>query len=114
MIAFRRCARLLTPQAFDRVFKQGKRMAVGPLLAVIAPNDAQEARIGFALSRKASPHAVQRNRLRRVLRERFRLARAHWHAVDVVITQRGKLESRAAEQTALDALWKTLDHRCRR
>ncbi len=70
-----RHARVRTRAEFDRVFKEARRTAA-PLLALHWHADAQPARLGLAISRKVDRRAVGRNRIKRVLRECFRRARA--------------------------------------
>ena len=57
------------------MFDQGRRLQ-HPLLALHHVADEQPARLGLAVSRKVDPHAVGRNRIKRVLRDRFRHLRA--------------------------------------
>src|SRR5690606_28464903 len=59
---------------FDRVFEAGKRTAE-PMLALHRLDDGVPPRLGLAVSRKVDPHAVGRNRIKRVLRDAFRRVR---------------------------------------
>lgn len=110
---FTKRARLLSAAQFDAAFKQGRRINVGQFTAVIAANTLGHARLGFALSKKHMPHAVDRNRARRLLRERFRLAQPELAAVDLVIMLRGKLPAEPKAVTAAaDAIWLQVLKRC--
>ncbi len=81
--------------------------------AVIAANPLDHPRIGFAFSKKFSRRAVQRNSLKRLLRERFRQAQHGLQAVDLVIFLRGRLPDQPqAETLAIDALWTKLLAAC--
>ena len=71
---FPRTARVRAKADFDRVFEAGKRTA-DPLLALHRLDDGTPPRLGLAVSRKVDPHAVGRNRIKRVLRDAFRRAR---------------------------------------
>jgi len=51
-------------------------------------NDAGEARLGMAVSVRAAGNAVNRNRLRRLIRESFRMHRQEMPAVDVFVSAR--------------------------
>jgi ribonuclease P protein component len=89
---FPRAARLLKHSDFERVYKQGRRhfsshMTVFYLRQAEAPSPEQRARVGFTVG-KVLGGAVERNRIKRRLREAVRLRRAVLKsagAVDVVI-----------------------------
>ena len=72
---FQRLARVRAKTEFDRVFAEGRRTA-SPLLSLHLLSDQQPARLGLAVSRKVDPHAVGRNRIKRVMRDRFRHLRS--------------------------------------
>jgi len=58
--------------AFSRVFDAKVRESRGPLMAYARPNDLGHARFGITISRKVGT-AARRNRIKRLLRESFRL-----------------------------------------
>lgn len=64
-------ARVRAKREFDQVFADGRRTAE-PLLALHRLDDGLPPRLGLAVSRKVDPNAVGRNRIKRVLRDRFR------------------------------------------
>jgi len=69
---FRQAQRLKGRRAFARVFG-GRRSSADRLLVVYAmPNDLSWARLGLTVGRKHGT-AVRRNRIKRLLREAFRL-----------------------------------------
>jgi ribonuclease P protein component len=51
-------------------------------------NEAGEARLGMAVGIRAAGNSVRRNRLRRLIRESFRMHRQELPAVDVLVTAR--------------------------
>lgn len=72
---FPRSARVRARAEFDRVFQNGRRTS-DPLISLHWLRDDAPARLGLAVSRKVDPHAVGRNRIKRVLRAQFRQVRA--------------------------------------
>lgn len=63
---------LQNSQQFQIVYKNGKRYD-GRLMSVfVAPNDRAHDRFGITASRKAARRAVDRNRMKRLLREAIR------------------------------------------
>jgi ribonuclease P protein component len=89
---FSRDVRLLRHADFERVYKQGKRHFATHLTAFYRRRDEGDTlRIGFTVS-KLLGGAVQRNRMRRRLREAVRL---HWPdfqgPVDIVINPKKSL-----------------------
>lgn len=88
-LRFPRTARLLQHAAFERVYKEGRRIFSSNLTVFFRPRPSADigvgARIGFTVSR-AMGNSVRRNRIRRRLREAVRLHLAKLQApVDVVI-----------------------------
>jgi len=60
--------RLTKKKDFDAVFTKGKSVKQGFLLVKMAPNALPENRYGFVISKKVSPKATVRNKLKRQLR----------------------------------------------
>jgi ribonuclease P protein component len=91
-LRFPRAAHLLKHSDFERVYREGQRHFARHLTVFYLPSPGQEcARIGFTVSR-AMGGAVQRNRIRRRLREAARLHRAELQAkVDVVVNAKRSL-----------------------
>ncbi len=82
---FPRTARLLKHADFERVYKQGKRHFSSHLTVFYLRQSEGGARVGFTVGRVLGG-AVERNRIKRRLREAVRLRRAALKApVDIVI-----------------------------
>jgi ribonuclease P protein component len=93
-------ARVRARAEFDRVFADGRRTS-DPLFALHWLRDDAPARLGLAVSRKVDPHAVGRNRIKRVLRDAFRQLRAQLPPGAYVLVARGA--AREADNASLRA-----------
>lgn len=90
--AFPKEARLRTPAEFARVQREGRTHDLGPLVFRLAarptvPEGAARARLGLAVSKRVGG-AVVRNRVKRRVRECFRLQQAALAGLDLVVTAR--------------------------
>lgn len=65
-------ARLKVKRQFDLVFKQGDKGVNRALVLYLLPNDLDRNRLGLAVGKKVG-NAVRRNRVKRMIREAFRL-----------------------------------------
>lgn len=104
-VRFPRQARVRAKADFDRVFNGGRRCAE-PLLALHRLDDGGPARLGLAVSRKVDPHAVGRNRIKRVLRDEFRRLRSGLAAGAYVVVARPA--ARQADNPVLRAAFRRL------
>ena len=98
--------RLRGAAAFETVFRTGARHDGHFLQLIAAPAAKAPGRVGFVIGRKTMRKAVDRNRLRRRLRESVRAARPAIEAFDIVLrvrhaVARGDIAQAAAESTGL-------------
>jgi ribonuclease P protein component len=77
--------RLLKPAQFEQVFKLNERARTDTLLVMAQPNQFAGARLGMVIAKRLLPRAVDRNRVKRCIRETFRVQRAHLPACDFVV-----------------------------
>ncbi|WP_449426982.1 ribonuclease P protein component [Rhodanobacter umsongensis] len=73
-------------------------------------NDLGHARLGLAISKRVSKRAVERNRIKRLLRESFRRIRHQLPAIDLMVMAREQASGVPGPQllAELDGLWKKL------
>jgi ribonuclease P protein component len=73
-------------------------------------NDSAGARLGMAVSARAAGNAVNRNRLRRLIRESFRMHREKLPAVDLLVTARAAAAKATNREVfaSLESLWQVL------
>ena len=96
---FRPCHRLHSGGEFDRAYRNGRRAGDGIFAVNALPNELGYARLGMSVSYRTVGNAVCRNRIRRLIREVFRLNHATLPALDFVVTSRPG--ARNAEKSAL-------------
>jgi ribonuclease P protein component len=82
---FIRQAKIVKTDDFSSVFNLRKRIAGQHLVMRYRLNEASMPRLGLIVSKKTAKLAVQRNYMRRVLRELFRLNQQHLPEVDLVV-----------------------------
>jgi len=112
--SFSRELRLLTPDDFQPVFKNAIP-AVSPHLTLLArKNNLDHPRIGMAIPKKHIKRAVGRNRIRRIVREQFRLQQHQLPAIDIVVIAKAGIADLSNQEInkILDKLWRKLVQRC--
>ncbi len=76
---------MLDADSFQRVFKKANRSRDTLFTVLSRENRRNGARLGLAISKKNCRLAVQRNRLKRIVRESFRLHKETLAGLDVVV-----------------------------
>jgi ribonuclease P protein component len=112
---FSRRVRLTEAADYQRVFKHCQCKAVNRWLTVLAvANTLEHPRLGLAISRKVARRAVDRNRIKRMVRESFRHRQSDLGALDIVVLGRNDVagQSTKALATAMDKLWTQLIQSC--
>ena len=112
---FGRDLRLLKPAEYKRVFDGSIRVATRYLTLLARPNDLGHPRLGLAISRKSVKLAVNRNQIKRQVRESFRLNQELLGGIDVVIMARGGVETWDWQElrATLEGKWRELRKRCK-
>ena len=81
-----RTARLLSADQYADVFKSGHSLRRDNRVRVrILENNGNSARIGVIVPKKGNRLAVRRNRIKRLVRDYFRLTRTHLKSVDIIV-----------------------------
>lgn len=72
------------------------------------------ARLGLAVSKRKARLAVQRNRLKRLIRESFRVNQQRLSGLDIVVIPRSLANGAgsAALRASLEALWNRVERQC--
>jgi len=108
---FARDLRLLNAQQFKSVFDAPDSRAGGrDILLLARKNGLKQPRLGMVIGKKSVKLAVQRNRLKRLIRTAFRLNQQALAGLDIVLLARkGLAEQDNSEFTRqLESLWPRL------
>lgn len=111
---FSRHFRLLKAAEYSRVFKNPVRLSDRYLTILAVPSEKSFARLGLAISKKNARRAVDRNRIKRLIRESFRLNQHELPAVDLVIMAKPVTKSAENKQIShsLQEHWNRLKKQC--
>jgi len=89
---FDACKRLLKASEFKYVFSKANKISNYPFIVLVRKNEFSHSRLGLAISKKAIKLAVQRNRIKRLIRETFRKNKQlNASSFDIVIMARNNI-----------------------
>lgn len=110
---FTRELRLLTPAQFKSVFSNPIKASSAEITLLAIPNSEQHPRLGLTVAKRYVKRANQRNRIKRVIRDSFRLNQHDIPHLDIVVLVRnGVMEMENAEINKLiEKLWRKLIRR---
>ncbi|MEQ8850914.1 MAG: ribonuclease P protein component [Phycisphaerales bacterium] len=111
---FRARHRLSHARDYQAVFESRVRVTRGPLTLLGRPNDLPHCRLGLSIGRRFG-RAHDRVRLKRMLREAFRLQASEWSpGYDLVVTARRHRSLPLSEyEKILGSAWAEIDRRWR-
>ena len=107
---FERCARLLKAEEYSQVFNKAFRSRDQYFTVLAKPKNIGRAKLGLAVAKKKAKKAVSRNRLKRIIRESFRLSQGAIACADyvVMIQQNGEKISNKQLFLSLEKHWQNL------
>ena len=115
---FSRESRLLTPDHFQYVFKKPIKFGSRHFTILISPtnlsNDSNKKnRLGLAIAKKRVKLAVQRNRVKRITRESFRLNQHVLPAIDMVVMVKSGIDQLDNNEInrQLEKIWRKIIQR---
>ncbi|WP_301098658.1 ribonuclease P protein component [Otariodibacter sp.] len=106
-LTFSRELRLLAPVQFKAVFEQPFRASTPQLTLLARQNNFDKPRLGLTVAKKHLKRAHDRNRIKRIVRESFRLKQHELPCYDFVFIAKGgigKLSNQELFET-LEKLW---------
>ena len=106
--------RMRRPAQFKRVYSSGRRFGNEFFTVNTQRNDLTWARLGMSIAARNLRRAVDRNRVRRLIRESFRMHQQELPALDIIIGARASTikADRANLRAALDKLWQKIAASC--
>lgn len=106
--------RLRSKLQFDAIYAGGKRIDDRFFGLRVKPNGLDHPRIGLAVAVKTAGSGVARNRVRRLIRESFRLAQHELPAVDIVVAAKfpARETPAATLRASLATLWQRVASSC--
>ncbi|GAA5131027.1 ribonuclease P protein component [Thalassotalea piscium] len=113
---FNRESRLLTPGHFKSVFSNPTRFSSKHFTILITKNCDNNNRLGLAIAKKRVKLAVQRNRIKRITRESFRLNQTTIPNIDIVVMVKSgidKLENHEINHQ-IEKIWQKIIQRYNR
>jgi ribonuclease P protein component len=112
--AFPKTARLNQPREFKQVFASGQRQSDACFTLISLSNNEGLPRLGLVAARKNLRRAVDRNRVKRAIRESFRLHRMKLPARDIVVMVRSAAGTKPgpALRDSLARHWKKMSDAC--
>jgi len=83
-LGFPQDLKLLTAENYQFVFSKAERFGNYSFTVLARVNDQGHARLGLAISKKCAKRAVDRNRIKRLFRESFRINQHKLPSVDII------------------------------
>lgn len=109
-----RSVRLAQAADYARVFAGARRVADRYFTFLVIQNECGRARLGLAVSKKTASSAVIRNRIKRRIRETFRLHQQKVGGKDIVVIAKrpARVAQGAMLNRSLGQLWQRVSQRC--
>jgi ribonuclease P protein component len=106
--------RLRRKKDFDAAYARGRRLGDGFFGMTASLNAEGVPRLGLAVAVRVAGGAVERNRIRRVIKESFRLHQEQIPPVDLVVSARPRARAAPGKQLheSLAELWKKVAEAC--
>jgi ribonuclease P protein component len=111
---FEKSLRLLNASEYQAVFDESRlKVSTAEILFLARKNNLTQPRLGLVIAKKNVRLSVQRNRVKRIIRESFRLQQHQLPGIDVIVLARkglGELDNKQLHETC-NQLWQQLEKR---
>ncbi len=110
---FTRELRLLTPAQFKSVFSNPIKASSADITLLAIPNTEQHPRLGLTVAKRYVKKANQRNRVKRIIRDNFRLHQHELPPLDIVVLVRSGVLNmdNPTLHKLVEKLWRKLSRR---
>lgn len=107
MVGFSRKHRLISQQAFRRVWEHPSKIKLPYGFVFFRENQQDCARIGIIVKKQAVNLATRRNMLRRIVRESFRSHSLRFEGLDLIVLLRAECNrlDKKTIRVGIDQLW---------
>lgn len=112
--SFPKVNRVVDKRDYARVFNEAERVVAPCLVLLYCNNSLSYCRLGLAISKKHAAKAVERNWIKRRIREFFRHRKTRCTGLDIIFVSRPAIrgvDSQALTRD-LEQLWRKLEQRC--
>ena len=111
---FQPAQRLRHKSEFDRVYRESRRSTDGCFAILTRNSGGSIPRLGLSIAARIIGNAVQRNRIKRLVRESFRQHQHELPAVDIVVNARSGARDadNATIVRSLEKHWRTVVKQC--
>jgi ribonuclease P protein component len=114
---FDKSLRLLDASAYKAVFDDAQlKISSQQVLYLARAGESNQPRLGLVIAKKNVRHATQRNRIKRIIRESFRLKQHELPAVDTVVLARRGLDrlDNSELHRLFNKLWQQLQQKAQK
>lgn len=108
--AFPREVRLTHKREYQQVFANATAVRDRHFTVLICSSETSSPRLGMVVAKKKAKRAVDRHRIKRIVRESFRNARVSLPVVDIIVLSQASAASASNEQLfqSLEKIWKKM------
>jgi ribonuclease P protein component len=111
---FSRAQRLVHKPQFDAVYQKGRKFGDAYFMVLAKSSGKPSAGLGLSVSSRSVGNAVNRNRIKRIIRDSFRLNCADLPPVDIVVNTRSGARNATNDElrNSLTQHWNNVVKRC--
>jgi len=113
---FQPAQRLRHKSEFDLVYRESRRSADAMFAILARESGSTYPRLGLSIAARIVGNAIARNRIKRVVRESFRLHQCELPNVDIVVNARSAAKSATNQELrrSLEQHWQAVKKKCAR